>query len=147
MTEPQSLNLPEILAAHAQWRDQPATGRRADLRGADLRGAYLLNADLRGAALAQPEGEGPSERIISIAKAVQECAFSWEPDARLIGNVCAEDVADLCAALRAAADHVVPEAPDSGDAWFLYNKGAEDRQQLVRFRLLAIAAELEGPNA
>jgi hypothetical protein len=104
-------------------------------------------AAARAALAAEPVGEGPSERIISIAKAVQECAFSWEPDARLIGNVCAEDVADLCAALRAAADHVVPEAPDSGDAWFLYNKGAEDRQQLVRFRLLAIAAELEGPNA
>jgi hypothetical protein len=44
-------------------------------------------------------GGGPSERIISIAKAVQEHAFGWEPDARLIGNVCAEDVADLCGAI------------------------------------------------
>jgi hypothetical protein len=66
------------------------------------------------AALAQPEGEGPSERIISIAKAVQECAFSWEPDARLIGNVCAEDVADLCAAaLTRWGRPVTPPAPDS----------------------------------
>ena len=42
-----------------------------------------------------------SERIASIAKAVQECAFAWEPDARLIGNVCAEDIADLCGAILA----------------------------------------------
>jgi hypothetical protein len=46
-------------------------------------------------------GEVASERIVSIAKAVQECAFAHEPDARLIGNVCAEDVADLCAAALA----------------------------------------------
>lgn len=51
--------------------------------------------------LAQPEPEGPSERIASIATAIQECAFGWEPTARLIGNVCAEDVADLCTAVLA----------------------------------------------
>jgi hypothetical protein len=56
------------------------------------------------------------------------------------------DRSAIAAALCAAADHVVPEAPDSGNACFPYNKGAEDRQQLVRFRLLAIAAELEGFN-
>ncbi len=48
---------------------------------------------------AQPEPEGPTERIASIATAVRECAFGWEPTARLIGNVCAEDVADLCGAI------------------------------------------------
>jgi hypothetical protein len=48
---------------------------------------------------AQPEPEGPSERIISIAKAVQKCAFGWEPDVQVIGNICAEDVADLCSAV------------------------------------------------
>jgi len=51
-----------------------------------------------------------SERIISIAKAVQECAFTHEPDARLIGNVCAEDVADLCTAALAT-----PPVPQAGE--------------------------------
>ena len=51
--------------------------------------------------LAQPEPEGPSDRIISIAMAAQECAFAWEPTARMIGNVCAEDIADLCGAVLA----------------------------------------------
>jgi hypothetical protein len=68
------------------------------------------------AALVQPEREGPSERIISIAKAVQECAFSWEPDARLIGNVCAEDVADLCdAALARWGRPATSPAPEPGE--------------------------------
>ena len=62
-------------------------------------------AALRPAAPPAPEvgdvGEGLSGRIASIAKAVQECAFTHEPEARLIGNVCAEDVADLCAAVLA----------------------------------------------
>ena len=58
--------------------------------------------DRARAALAQPEPEGVGdERITSIAKAVQECAFAWEPDARLIGNVRAEDIADLCGAVLA----------------------------------------------
>jgi hypothetical protein len=61
-------------------------------------------------------GEGPSKRIISIAKAVQENAFGWEPDARLIGNVCAEDVADLCSAILARWGHpAAPPAPEVGD--------------------------------
>jgi hypothetical protein len=65
------------------------------------------------AALAQPEGEGPSDRIVSIAKAVQECAFAHESDARLIGNVCAEDVADLCdAALACWGRPPAPAAPE-----------------------------------
>jgi hypothetical protein len=34
-----------------------------------------------------------------------------------------------------------------GAAWFHYNKGAEDRQRLVRHRLLDLVAKLEAPNA
>jgi hypothetical protein len=49
----------------------------------------------------RPGREGPSKRIIAIAKAVQECAFAWEPDAQLLNNVRAEDVADLCSAVLA----------------------------------------------
>ena len=52
--------------------------------------------------------------------------------------------ATIVATLRAVADQAVPEPPDCGPALHDYNKGAEDRQRLVRFRLLAIAAELEG---
>jgi hypothetical protein len=40
------LNLPEILAAHAQWLLDPATGQRANLRDANLRDAYLIDANL-----------------------------------------------------------------------------------------------------
>jgi hypothetical protein len=63
-----------------------------------------------------PVGVGPSERIVSIAKAVQECAFAHEPDARLIGNVCAEDVADLCdAVLVRWGRPAAPPAPEVGE--------------------------------
>ena len=48
------------------------------------------------------------------------------------------------AALRAAVDQVVPESPDCGPPASDCVKGAEDRQRMVRFRLLAIATELEG---
>ena len=65
---------------------------------------------------AEPVKEGPSERIVSIAKAVQECAFAHESDARLIGNVCAEDVADLCDALIDRWAHpATPAAPEAGE--------------------------------
>jgi hypothetical protein len=53
------------------------------------------------------------------------------------------DRSAIAAALLAVADQVVPEPPDCGPASHDYNKGAEDRQRLVRFRLLAIAAELK----
>jgi hypothetical protein len=77
----------------------------------------MTTPDIRTALKAEPEGEGegPSERIISIAKAVQECAFTHEPDARLIGNVCAEDIADLCAAALAT-----PPAPEPGEVGGLH---------------------------
>jgi hypothetical protein len=74
-------------------------------------------------ALAQPEPEGPTERIASIATAVRECAFGWEPTARLIGNVCAEDVADLCGAIltryaRPTTEPVpVAERPWEREGW------------------------------
>ena len=65
---------------------------------------------------AKPVGEGPSERIVSIAKAVQECAFAHESDARLIGNICAEDIADLCdAVIDRRARPAAPPAPEPGE--------------------------------
>jgi hypothetical protein len=51
----------------------------------------------------------------------------------------------LAAALRAAADQVVPEPPNCGTPANDYVRGLEDRQRITRFRLLSIAAELEKP--
>jgi len=48
------------------------------------------------------------------------------------------------AALRAAVEQAVPEPPDCGTPANDYVRGSEDRQRMTRFRLLAIAAELEG---
>jgi len=80
--------------------------------------------------------EGPSDRIISIAMAVQECASAWEPTAQLIGDVCAEDIADLCGAVLARcgrpAVKPVPvserlpgpeDCMDEGWAWFYTPRG------------------------
>ena len=76
---------------------------------------------------AEPVGEGPSKRIVSVAKAVQECAFAHESDARLIGNVCAEDVADLCAAVLACQGR--PAASTiTVDDWFTVAMVAQDMQ-------------------
>jgi hypothetical protein len=38
----------------------------------------------------------PSDRIHEIAVNLREDAFSWEADARLVGNISAKDIADLC---------------------------------------------------
>ena len=43
--------LDDILAAHRRWIDDEGGGKRAHLRGADLRGADLRGANLRGADL------------------------------------------------------------------------------------------------
>jgi hypothetical protein len=82
-------------------------------------------------ALAQPEPEGVGERIASIATAVRECAFGWEPTARLIGNVCAEDVADLCGAILTRYAHpTIKPVPDT-KAHELLNLLLDDLDALV----------------
>jgi len=53
----------------------------------------------------------------------------------------------VAAAIRAAADQVVPEPPNCGTPANDYVRGLEDRQRMARFRLLCIAAELEGADA
>jgi hypothetical protein len=53
----------------------------------------------------------------------------------------------LGAALRAAVEQAVPEPPDCGTPATDYVRGLEDRQHMVRFRLLSIADELDPPNA
>jgi hypothetical protein len=54
----------------------------------------------------------------------------------------------LAAALRAAADQVVPEhfISDQSDGFDRFDAGAECRNQVIRDDLLAIAAELEGAS-
>ena len=47
--------LEEILRIHAEWLEDSEKGERADLWGADLRGAYLREADLRGADLREAD--------------------------------------------------------------------------------------------
>jgi len=46
-----STELVEVLRLHRLWREGDTNGKRADLGGADLRGAYLGGADLGGADL------------------------------------------------------------------------------------------------
>ena len=61
---------------------------------------------------------------------------------------CAACRAGAAAVLRVAVEQVVPEPPDCGVSWSCnvlgrsYAQGAEDRQRLVRFRLLDLAAKL-----
>jgi hypothetical protein len=81
------------------------------------------------ALLAEAQPVSTPERIASIAAQALECALAWEPDARLIGNVRAEDIADLCSAviagLRPAPEPVsvaerLPTAQDctkEGEVW------------------------------
>ena len=102
-----------------QWNTQADKGEQWDLLDSSEQltwaQARAIAADRRASAAlnAEPAREGPSERIISIAKAVQEHAFGWEPDARLIGNVCVEDVADLCSAVLARWGRpAAPPAPE-----------------------------------
>jgi hypothetical protein len=52
----------------------------------------------------------------------------------------------IAATLRAAVDQVVPEPPNCGTPANDYVRGLEDRQRMARFRLLSIAAELEGAS-
>ena len=112
-----------------------ALGRLVELYNAD--GAWGLYWDdaiaaARAALAAEPVGEGPSERIVSIAKAVQECAFAHESDARLIGNVCAEDVADLCdAVIDGGASPAAPPAPEVGEVGELVAQLEEDGKYLI----------------
>ena len=61
---------------------------------------------------------------------------------------CAMCRAVAAAVLRVAVEQMVPELPDTGTPWSERVGGAEDRQRLVWFRLLDLAAKLlGGPNA
>ena len=53
-----SQDLPAILAAHKKWLDDPDTGKRAKLTGAELTEADLTEADLTGAELTEADLTG-----------------------------------------------------------------------------------------
>ena len=81
-------NLPEILAAHAQWLADPTTGQRANLidanlNDANLRDANLRDADLRGANLNGVVGlaiasDAPQRLRAAAIAALQEGALKME---------------------------------------------------------------------
>lgn len=56
-------------------------------------------------------------RIQRIAAAVHECAVSWEPGARLIGDVTAAEIRELAIA---AAQAVAPPEPVAEVVWYPY---------------------------
>ena len=57
-----NIMLNEILKKHKMWLNNEESGERADLRGADLRGAKLGCADLRGAKLSDADLSGADLR-------------------------------------------------------------------------------------
>ena len=61
--------LAATLAAHAAWLRDPATGARAALRGADLRGADLRGVNLIGADLRDANLRGASLRGADLRRA------------------------------------------------------------------------------
>jgi hypothetical protein len=83
MPEPSALNLPEILALHAQWLADPTTGQRANLDGASLVGANLDRASLVGANLDGAAGlaiatDAPQRLRAAATAALQEGALEMQ---------------------------------------------------------------------
>ena len=110
------MDLDRILADHALWCADPTQGKRANLRGADLRRANLRGADLRCTDL-----RGANLHAASLSGADLRCT-----DLRR-ANLCAADLydADLCdamlpdapivAGLRKRIQAIVAEQPDRLD--------------------------------
>lgn len=63
---------------------------------------------------ATPPREPDEAEVLRAADELRACAASWEPDARLLGNVTAAQIVAVCDAARAAAETRKPE--DSGMA-------------------------------
>lgn len=60
-----------------------------------------------------------SDRVIDVVRELRECGRSWEPTARLLGNVRAADIVRVCDAVLLAADALrmgtaKPEKPARG---------------------------------
>lgn len=95
----------------------------------------------------------PAAQAVLTAQAKERCLFEWSAlndppchpsDADWNGCIQCIDRRGLAAALRAAADQVVPEEAPPAD--FLDHAIAAeiDQRRATRAKLLAIAAELEG---
>ena len=84
-----------------------------------------------------------TEPLSSAANAVLNAAISvCHPETEVVAFQCTR--LEVAAALRAAADQVVPEEPlYGGDQRWMFER---DARQISRKKLLAIAAELEGGN-
>jgi len=88
-----------------------------------------------------PQGHhapGPAQPLSHFAQAVLDAYLKspWDPCLQH------EDRLAIAAALRAAADQVVPEKADPvGDE---HDDARHDQWMRIRFKFLAIAAELEG---
>jgi hypothetical protein len=94
-----------------------------------------------------PQGEhAPGPEPLSPAAQAVLCAYrdlSWTPDEEDNGKYYKfSHKAGMAAALRAAADQVVPEqAEPVGDS---HDEARHDQWMRIRYKLLAIANELEG---
>lgn len=73
--------------------------------------------------------EESPEKLKSTATEILLCAKAWEPDARLMGNVRAEDIASLCEAFVGLfietdieSENLDPKCPDG----FSENKGDDN---------------------
>ena len=98
---------------------------------------------------AVPESREPASVAVEstrLSPAAQAVWDAWNDAYEAQGPL--EDMGQpLAAAIRAAAEHTVPEPPDCGTPANPYVRGLEDLQRMARFRLLSIAAELDPPNA
>ena len=96
---------------------------------------------------AVPESKEPASVAANpthLSPAAQAVWDAWNDAYELQGPL--EDMGQpIAAALRAAVEQAVPEPPNCGTPAKAYVRGLEDRQRMVRFRLLSIAAELEKP--
>jgi len=68
------MDLKEVLRLHALWLNDEESGKRADLREADLEGADLREADLEGADLREADLEGADLRWADLREADLEGA-------------------------------------------------------------------------
>ena len=82
-----TIDISVVLAAHKQWLNDPTTGTKANLRGADLwgadlRGANLREADLREADLREADLWGADLREANLREADLRGADLWGADLR-----------------------------------------------------------------
>ena len=91
---------------------------------------------------------GPAEPLSPAAQAVKDAVLALYADKNVYKFGWQLDAPTVAAALRAAADQVVPELgrPRTADERTLYHEGRLDAVIRHKQQFLAIAAELEGAN-